>query len=162
MRCCSFRAHLCYSTLCASTRATIHVWSLCVCVPRCTCTNCRTIRVQTSSVFISSVFFSSSLSLPPAPPPTSPSRRPPCLTPFYVLLFSFSVFHLFFLVSPSRRAHMSISFGSVHTYERTRENRNHSILFIFVLVARMRPNSEFLCHDNGVIQGSARARARNT
>lgn len=137
----------------------------CVCIPRCTCTNCRTIRVQTLSLSSFSPSFSS---LPPSPPlptylPTSLLRTP---TPSVSRCLSLSLCFPPFLsrVSPSSatciRVYVLLSFPSVHTHA-THTPRIATALRT-LLFSSSSLDSRLLCHGNGVIQGSARARARNT
>lgn len=98
---------------CVITNAPRFTCGACACIPRCTCTNCRTIRVQTLSLSSFSPSFSSH-SLPPS--------FPTYLPPFYALPLSLSLSLRFppFLsrVSPSSATHTCtcFSFPSVHTH----------------------------------------------
>lgn len=191
MRCCSFRVRLyirldsrvcvcmyvrmcvcgVYACVCVCVRACVYTLAprftcgACVCIPRCTCTNCRTIRVQTLSLSSFSPSFSS---LPPSPPlptylPTSLLRTP---TPSVSQCLSLSLCFPPFLsrVSPSSatciRVYVLLSFPSVHTHA-THTPRIATALRT-LLFSSSSLDSRLLCHGNGVIQGSARARARNT
>lgn len=171
MRCCSFRVRL-YIRLdlrvvcvcmracmraCVITNAPRFTCGACACIPRCTCTNCRTIRVQTLSLSSFSPSFSSH-SLPPS--------FPTYLPPFYALPLSLSLSLRFppFLsrVSPSSATHTCtcFSFPSVHTH--TTYTPTIATALRTLLFSSSSLDSRLLCHGNGVIQGSARARARNT
>lgn len=138
-----------YACVCVRVRACVYTLAprftcgACVCIPRCTCTNCRTIRVQTLSLSSFSPSFSS---LPPSPPlptylPTSLLRTP---TPSVSQCLSLSLCFPPFLsrVSPSSatciRVYVLLSFPSVHTHDDPyTENCNRSpYSFILILVAR--------------------------
>lgn len=108
-------------------RASIHVWSR-ACIPRCTCTNCRTIRVQTLSLSSFSPSFSSH-SLPPS--------FPTYLPPFYALPLSLSlspsVFRLFFLAFLRLAQHIRVRVSRFPVCTRTRRTHRQlqplSVLF---------------------------------
>lgn len=127
MRCCSFRVRLyirfdlrvvcvCMRACmraCVITNAPRFTCGACACIPRCTCTNCRTIRVQTLSLSSFSPSFSSH-SLPPS--------FPTYLPPFYALPLSLSpsVFRLFFLAFLRLAQHIRVRVSRFPVCTRTR------------------------------------------
>lgn len=142
MRCCSFRVRL-YIRLdlrvvcvcmracmraCVITNAPRFTCGACACIPRCTCTNCRTIRVQTLSLSSFSPSFSSH-SLPPS--------FPTYLPPFYALPLSLSlspsVFRLFFLAFLRLAQHIRVRVSRFPVCTRTRRTHRQlqplSVLF---------------------------------
>lgn len=171
MRCCSFRVRL-YIRLdlrvvcvcmracmraCVITNAPRFTCGACACIPRCTCTNCRTIRVQTLSLSSFSIFF---FSFPPSLLPYLPTSL--LRTPTLSLSLSLRFPPFLSRVSPSSATHTCtcFSFPSVHTH--ATHTPTIATALRTLLFSSSSLDSRLLCHGNGVIQGSARARARNT
>lgn len=188
MRCCSFRVRLyirldsrvcvcMYVRMCVCVRmrtrtcvrvharASIHVWSLCLYSTMHMHQLSYDKSIDFVSIFFLSVFFFSS----PPPLPFPPTYLPPFyalpLPPSLGVSPSPSVFRLFFLafLRLAQRVYVCTCFSRFPVCTRTTTHTPRIATALRTLLfSSSSLDSRLLCHGNGVIQGSARARARNT
>lgn len=138
-------------------RASIHVWSLCLYSTM----HMHQLSYDKSTDFVSifflSIFF---FSFPPSLLPYLPTSL--LRTPTLSLSLSLRFPPFLSRVSPSSATHTCtcFSFPSVHTH--ATHTPTIATALRTLLFSSSSLDSRLLCHGNGVIQGSARARARNT